>query len=507
MDSFEKYNWLWKKKIDKELNSFNDGNPQLEDFENKLSDFAQSEAEVGTILIQHQIGALSLKTNNVKTGLHKWIVLWKDAYAKDLLKKAQTNIDNLTEEIKHIRLKIEKPAKDVDSLGNVMYALEEIRKKQSTIEIEFRPVIEMYNLLENYLDDEDINKEGNKDPSQIINKDWDELVQQAVQVRNNLQGQQSDFKKTLIVGVKVLVEDVVSFRKNFEENGPMVAGIEPKEALNRLKLQSEEYQIRERKFNSYNAGEVLFGLPHQSYPELEKTKKEIDLLDKLYSLYSKVKDTISKWKDVPWTEISEERSTMVDQTQTQLAKMVDQTDTFGRDCQKLPGPLKQWDAYKELKQEIDDMALILPLVQSLADPSIKPRHWDEIIEMTKEQIPYDDETFLLKDLLAAPLLKHNDDILDIAESAVKQLKLEATLNGEISQFWEECELEVKGYKNVEACMLGGNIQDIQEKLEEHIMALNQMNAMRYVTPFKTIVLEKITSLSETADIIEKWLKV
>jgi len=53
LDSFEKYNWLWKKKIDKELNTFNDGNPQLEDFENKLSDFAQSEAEVGTILIQH----------------------------------------------------------------------------------------------------------------------------------------------------------------------------------------------------------------------------------------------------------------------------------------------------------------------------------------------------------------------------------------------------------------------------------------------------------------------
>jgi hypothetical protein len=45
----------------------------------------------------------------------------------------------------------------------------------------------------------------------------------------------------LIDGVKSLVTDVVHFRKNFEENGPMVAGIEPKEALNRLKLQSEEY--------------------------------------------------------------------------------------------------------------------------------------------------------------------------------------------------------------------------------------------------------------------------
>lgn len=118
-----------------------------------------------------------MKTDNVKTGLLKWIVQWKNHFAKDLLKKAQTNIDNLTEEIKHIRLKIEKEADNIDSLGNVMSALEEIRKKQSTIEIEFRPVIEMYNLLENYLDEEDINKEGNKDPSQIIDKDWNELVQ------------------------------------------------------------------------------------------------------------------------------------------------------------------------------------------------------------------------------------------------------------------------------------------------------------------------------------------
>jgi len=88
----------------------------------------------------------------------------------------------------------------------------------------------------------------------------------------------------------------------------------------------------------------------------------------------------------------------------EMAKMVEQTDVFSRDCTKLPGQLKQWDAYKELKQEIDDMTEILPLVEALAKPSIRPRHWEEIIEMTKEEIPYDDETFTLKELLAAPLL-------------------------------------------------------------------------------------------------------
>jgi len=34
-----------------------------------------------------------------------------------------------------------------------------------------------------------------------------------------------------------------------------------------------------------------------------------------------------------------------------------------------------------------------------------------------------------------------------------------------------------------------------------------MNAMRYVTPFKSVVTEKIGLLSDVQDIIEKWLKV
>jgi len=34
-----------------------------------------------------------------------------------------------------------------------------------------------------------------------------------------------------------------------------------------------------------------------------------------------------------------------------------------------------------------------------------------------------------------------------------------------------------------------------------------MNAMKYVTPFKTEVTDKIAQLSDVSDIIEKWLKV
>lgn len=277
----------------------------------------------------------------------------------------------------------------------------------------------------------------------------------------------------------------------------MVPGIEPKEALNRLRMFSDEYSVRKRNFDSYFAGETLFGLPHQSYPALEETRKEIELLDKLYNLYSKVKDTIGKWREVLWMDI-----------QNEIGKMTEQIEVFGRDCMKLPGVLKTWDAYKELKQEIDDMTEILPLVEALAKPSIRPRHWEEIIGMTKEDIPYQSESFSLSQLLKANLLAFKEDIEDITDSADKQLKLEIQLKEDISKFWEDAELEIKTWKGVDQpCTLGGNIQDIQDKLEEHIMALNQMNAMRYVTPFKSEVIEKISLLADVADIIEKWLKV
>lgn len=61
----------------------------------------------------------------------------------------------MTDEIKQIRLKIEKPVKigEIDSLGGVMGALDEIRKKQSNIDFQFKPVTDMYSLIEVQLAD------------------------------------------------------------------------------------------------------------------------------------------------------------------------------------------------------------------------------------------------------------------------------------------------------------------------------------------------------------------
>ena len=76
---------------------------------------------------------------------------------------------------------------------------------------------------------------------------------------------------------------------------------------------TEEYQVRKRKFDSYFAGETLFGLPHMQYENLEKIDNEIKRLEKLYGLYTRVNTMLGQWDEIPWVNIKDEITTMTDQ--------------------------------------------------------------------------------------------------------------------------------------------------------------------------------------------------
>jgi len=64
----------------------------------------------------------------------------------------------------------------------------------------------------------------------------------------------------LQANIKKLTEDVKRLRKNFEEEGPMVQGITPKEASDRLKRFENEYELKKANYDINKRGEDLFGL-------------------------------------------------------------------------------------------------------------------------------------------------------------------------------------------------------------------------------------------------------
>jgi dynein heavy chain len=123
--------------------------------------------------------------------------------------------------------------------------------------------------------------------------------------------------------------------------------------------------------------------------------------------------------------------------------MEDAAKRYSDLCTNLPKDLREWQAYKELKNSIENLKLILPIIQILKKDSIKDRHWEALNEKAGHyhRIPYDNnEVFIVEDLTKAKVLDLIEEIEEIGESAEKQKKIELTLK-EIEGYWDTREFE------------------------------------------------------------------
>lgn len=83
----------------------------------------------------------------------------------------------------------------------------------------------------------------------------------------------------------------------------MELGIKPSEASDRLNIFQSQFDELWTKYITYSGGEELFGLPVTQYPDMQRIKRELNLLQKLYQLYNTVLESVNGYYDVPWTDI------------------------------------------------------------------------------------------------------------------------------------------------------------------------------------------------------------
>ena len=183
---FEQFEWLWLRDIQKDLEEFNKTKTSLQDYEDKLKVFATHDRLINSIPSQEEIGAMSFKTDPLSIGLKEKCKEWRGQYSKDLHNKAKTELTNLTEYIKSLNSKLSKDVTDINSLGTVMQTLEDIRREQATIDLKFGPILDMYNLLDQYLPNQVTEKEEMDNRQQLKSK-WKDLLLLADEKQSQLQ--------------------------------------------------------------------------------------------------------------------------------------------------------------------------------------------------------------------------------------------------------------------------------------------------------------------------------
>jgi dynein heavy chain len=495
LDDFKKYDWMWKEDKIATYKEFIDSSPQLEDYEKRLQHFVEMELEIEHIHSLHNLGALSLNMKNLKTQLVRECQDWKMMYSENLRKDAKGRMESLFEYMRITQSKLNREVVDLESLRFVMNVLKEVREKESEVDLEINPITYMYVMLENYLPEGFIPKKEMDDKS-VLQSQWRKLVHLCEIKTDELSKTQVGFRRQLLKDVKDFVVDVKNFRKDYIENGPNPPGetIKPMEAVERLNRFKEEFRIRDRKYDLYSGGEDLFALPTTDYPDLVKTKKDLDLQDKLFGLYLDVLNTISEYKLIPWINVPEN-----------IDVMQENTDGFASRCKKMPKSLREWEAYKELAKVIEDFSTVLPLLSELSKASIMPRHWEEIMEITHTEFDVESGDFKLQTLLDAKIENFKDDIEEITEGADKQLKIEQGLK-ELDEIWAVKGFDFMEWKGRGVSILKGIIPVVEE-LEEAQMQLQTMLTMRHVTPFRERAQAKLGQLSDTSETLEKWQQV
>eukprot|EP01012_Entosiphon_sulcatum_P023115 TRINITY_DN280_c0_g1_i7.p1 TRINITY_DN280_c0_g1~~TRINITY_DN280_c0_g1_i7.p1 ORF type:complete len:2218 (+),score=554.82 TRINITY_DN280_c0_g1_i7:76-6729(+) len=492
LNSFKRYEYLWMQNKEDAYKLFLEGHPTLEDFENELKKYMNVEQEINSITSSYTIGSLCLETASLKAALKREANEWKAQYAKNLHMQARKDLEKIMFEMEENEKLLQQEITDnLQDLRVLMDTLKEIRERESEIELTFGPVESMYQLLAKY--NVSVAKDEFDRVSDLRFK-WKKLRSLANERNDQISQLQGGFKRDLTAQVMRFSHEVTAFRKDFEQHGPMAEGIRPQEAMERLKKYQRLYDDKERKWDTYMAGEELFGLPQHDYPELRKTQKELGLLEKLYTLYINVIQKVNGYAELLWSELD-------------FQAITDEVMQFQNQCRKLPKSLRDWEAYLELKKTIDDFLELQPVLELLNNPAVRERHWKDIMKITGVTWRLDADLFKLGNLLEAKLLNYKEDVEDIALSSVKEADIETKKNG-IAAEWEDKELVFGEFKHRGPIILKGeDTNAIKEMLEESQLQLGSMLASRYVAPFREEVngwMVKLTMVSET---ISLWMEV
>ncbi|XP_046324256.1 dynein axonemal heavy chain 5 isoform X2 [Marmota monax] len=491
MDCFKRYNHIWQKEKEETVMTFIMQNPLLSEFESQILYFQNLEQEINAEPEYICVGSIALFTADLKFALTTETKAWMLVIGRHCNRKYRSEMESIFTLVEEFSKKLSRPIKDLDDIRIAMATLREIREQQIPIDFQVGPVEESYALLNKYgllVAKEEMDKVD------TLRYAWEKLLARASEVQNELVSLQPGFRKELISTVEVFLQDCHQFYLDYDLNGPMASGLKPQEASDRLIMFQNQFDNIYRKYITYTGGEELFGLPVTQYPQLLEIKKQLNLLQKIYTLYNSVIETVNGYQDILWSEVN-------------IEKINSELLEFQNRCRKLPRALKDWQAFLDLKKTIDDFSECCPLLEYMASKAMMERHWARIATVTGHSLDVGNETFKLRNIMEAPLLKYKEEIEDICISAVKERDIEQKLKQVINE-WDSKTFTFGSFKTRgELLLRGDSTSEIIANVEDSLMLLSSLLSNRYNMPFKAQIQKWVQYLSNSTDIIENWMTV
>ncbi|XP_028289911.1 dynein heavy chain 5, axonemal [Gouania willdenowi] len=482
---------LWNQDPEDQVENFLQTEPSLTEFSSQIGFYSRWEEQISELPSSCVVGAVVLETEQLKMALTQECRVWKRAFGSKLHQRASTSMNETFSFIDGLTKRLQRPITDLEDVREAMAALREVREAEDRIDSSIAPLDESFSLLNKH---ELMFNDGNSERVDSLTYVWNNLRVLVTENQNTLTRIQPSMKNQLLASVRSFQTHVHNFCSDYDQRGPGVEGVAPLEASERVQSFQVEFDQLWRNYVTFSGGEELFGLHVNEYPELQRIRKELSLLSKLYGLYKSVIDSVGGYQDILWAELD-------------IEKINAELQDFQNRIRKMPKALKEWPAFRELKKTIDDFTETCPLLYMMANKAMLPRHWTRLSDLTNHSFPVESDTFTLRNIMEAPLLSNKEDIEDVCISAVKERDIEAKLKDVVGE-WSAQTLSFAPFRTRGELLLKGS--ETLEKisaLEDSLMVLTSLLSNRYNAPFKATIQLWVQKLSNTSEITEKWLMV
>jgi dynein heavy chain len=157
-------------------------------------------------------------------------------------------------------------------------------------------------------------------------------------------------------------------------------------------------------------------------------------------------------------------------------------------------------AASQLKKEIDDMKLNMPLITRLRHPGIRTRHWKLILDAVGIKDPPPEDTITLKYILDLHLENHEQMVINVTDFARNEHALEAALDKMYNDL-KGYSLKISLYKDTNTYIVHST-EDLFDILEDQLTTLQTM----FSSPFIGNFLERAKDWKEKLLVIQRTME-
>eukprot|EP00879_Flechtneria_rotunda_P022627 GHRR01023894.1.p1 GENE.GHRR01023894.1~~GHRR01023894.1.p1 ORF type:complete len:968 (+),score=348.72 GHRR01023894.1:492-3395(+) len=251
----------------------------------------------------------------------------------------------------------------------------------------------------------------------------------------------------------------------------------------------------------YNQYLTLFEAPTDDLSTLMLAEK---VANSRYQLWRSVRDFLEQ--SHAWTEepiLDDDGAVLLN------VEMVRQeVEDYAAKAYKAAKANKDDPVVARLKDIIDDFKELLPLVEELGNPALQARHWHEIFDIIKADIPPTETgeglgPFSIRHLLQYDLLEQLDKLQVVGAAASKEAALEKALI-KMQSDWEGLTLRVVEYKDTETYVVGGT-DEVQSLLDDQVVKTQAMRASPFIKPLEAGVTSWERLLLAAQELLDNWL--